>query len=162
VPWTGGSGVSVPPPPVPASGHWSIVSGDWPLQDALELGPLPGAVPCARLHVRHVLWEWGLTRAADDAELLISELVTNAVAAPQPAGQLSPSPVRLWLLADRARVLLLVWDASPAPPAPVKAGKDAESGRGLLLVDAISQRWDWYFPQRMGGKVVWAELDLNQ
>jgi hypothetical protein len=35
--------------------------------------------------------------------------------------------------------------------------EDAESGRGLLLVDAISKRWDWYFPQDgAGGKVVWA------
>jgi hypothetical protein len=31
----------------------------WPLQSFLELGALPGAVPCARLHTRHLLWEWG-------------------------------------------------------------------------------------------------------
>jgi hypothetical protein len=35
---------------------------------------------------------------------------------------------------------------------------DAESGRGLLLVETISDKWDWYFPQDTGGKVVWAEL----
>jgi anti-sigma regulatory factor (Ser/Thr protein kinase) len=113
-------------------------------------------VPCARLHVRHVLWEWGLARLAEDAELLVSELVTNAVAAPQPADEICP--VRLWLLADRTRAVILVWDSCPAPPAPVNAAEDAESGRGLLLVEAVSQRWDWYFPQRMGGKVVWALL----
>jgi anti-sigma regulatory factor (Ser/Thr protein kinase) len=138
--------------PVPPAGD--IVPGEWPFQDALELGPLPDAVPCARLHARQVLWEWGLTRLAAGAELLVSELVTNAVVALRSARQLSP--VRLWLLADRTRVLVLVWDASLRPPVPVRAGQDAVNGRGLLLVDAISQGWDWYFPQHAGGKVVWA------
>jgi anti-sigma regulatory factor (Ser/Thr protein kinase) len=142
--------------PAPPSGYRGIVPGDWPLQDTLELGSLPGAVPCARLHVRHVLWEWGITRVTENAELLVSELMTNAVAAPQPEDQISP--VRIWLLADRTRVLILVWDASPQQPVPVNADEDAESGRGLLLVEAISERWDWYFPQRTGGKVVWALL----
>jgi hypothetical protein len=50
-----------------------------PLRSYLELGALPTAVPCARLHARHVLWEWGLNRLAQDTELLVSrELVTNA------------------------------------------------------------------------------------
>jgi hypothetical protein len=64
--------------------------------------------------------------------------------------------VRLWLLADQSQVLILVWDASPRSPAPVNPGHDAENGRGLLLVDAISQGWDWYVPQHTSGKVVWA------
>jgi hypothetical protein len=51
----------------------------WPLRSYLELGALPTAVPCARLHARHLLWEWGLNGLAADAELLVSELVTNAV-----------------------------------------------------------------------------------
>jgi hypothetical protein len=34
------------------------MNDDWPLHSYLELGTLPGAVPCARLHTRHVLWEW--------------------------------------------------------------------------------------------------------
>ena len=46
---------------------------------SLELGAFPGAVPCARLHARQMLWEWRLTGLSDIAELLISELVTNAV-----------------------------------------------------------------------------------
>lgn len=153
----GNPGARVVPVPVPPSGYRGIVSGEWPFLDALELGPLPGAVPCARLHARHVLWEWGLARLAEDAELLVSELVTNAIAVPQSADRVSP--VRLWLLADQTRVLILVWDASPTPPVPVDVGQDAESGRGLFLVDAISQSWDWYFPQVTGGKVVWALVE---
>jgi anti-sigma regulatory factor (Ser/Thr protein kinase) len=130
------------------------LAGDWPFGDAIEVGPLPGAVPSARRHVRRLLLEWGLTRLAEDAELLVSELVTNAVAALRSAGQVSPA--RLWLLADRTRVLILVWDAVAKPPVPSDADRDAECGRGLQLVDAISQRWDWYLPQGAAGKVVWA------
>ncbi len=46
----------------------------WPLHSYLELGALPTAVPCARLHARHLLREWGLNGLAADAELLVSEL----------------------------------------------------------------------------------------
>ena len=46
----------------------------WPLRSYLELGALPTAVPCARLHARHLLWEWGLNGLAADTELLVSEL----------------------------------------------------------------------------------------
>ena len=53
----------------------------WPLRSYLELGALPTAVPCARLHARHLLWEWGLNGLAADTELLVSELATNAVKA---------------------------------------------------------------------------------
>jgi anti-sigma regulatory factor (Ser/Thr protein kinase) len=151
VPDAGPGGV---PLPVPPPGRRQIIFNEWPLRDAIDLGPLPGAVPCARLHSRQMLWEWGLTQLTDDTELLVSELVTNAIAVPQ-HGELV-SPVRIWLRADRARVLILVWDASPQPPVPEDAPDDAESGRGLMLVDAISARWDWYFPLDMGGKVVWA------
>jgi hypothetical protein len=44
-------------------------------------------VPCACLHVRHVLWEWGLNSLAERAELLVSELVTSAVTAAGQPGQ---------------------------------------------------------------------------
>jgi anti-sigma regulatory factor (Ser/Thr protein kinase) len=137
-------------PPLPPYEHQALICGYWPLKDALELGALPGAVPCARLHTRQVLWEWGLAHLRDNAELLISELVTNAIAADQ------TSAVRLWLHADHTRVLILVWDPSQQPPAPGIPDEDAESGRGLLLVTAVSQQWDWYFPLDTSGKVVWA------
>jgi anti-sigma regulatory factor (Ser/Thr protein kinase) len=126
---------------------------DWPLQSFLELGALPGAVPCARLHTRHVLWEWGLTVLQDDTELLVSELVTNAVHASQSLEWMFP--VRMRLLSDRAQVAIVVWDANPRPPVRANAGADDETGRGLILVDAISERWDWNATPDTGGKVVW-------
>ena len=59
----------------------------WPLQDFLELGALVSAVPCARLHARQVLWEWGIGNLGDSAELLVTELITNAVRASRETGR---------------------------------------------------------------------------
>jgi len=132
--------------------------GEWPLQDFLELGALPGAVPCARLHARQVIWEWGLTALTDSVEILVSELVTNAVHATRSLEQVSP--VRLWLMSDRARVLILVWDANPRPPVRLDTDNEAESGRGLLLVEAISDQWGSFATQETGGKAVWAVVAL--
>jgi anti-sigma regulatory factor (Ser/Thr protein kinase) len=142
------------PPLVDSQGN--DVTGRWPLRSFLELGALPGAMPCARLHTRHLLWEWQLTALADTAELLVSEIITNAIQVTQADAR--TAPVRLWLLADRARLLILVWDASPLPPVRMRTGGDAENGRGLLLVDTLSTRWD-HFPHPSGGKSVWALLD---
>lgn len=126
----------------------------WPLQDFLELGALASAVPCARLHARQVLWEWGLTSLGESAELLVTELITNAVKASR-AVTLG-SPVRLWLVSDLAQILILVWDASPQPPVRINAGGEAENGRGLILIEAISEKWGWYGRDGSDGKFVWA------
>lgn len=120
---------------------------------------LGGAVPCSRLHARQVLWEWGLTALSESTELLLSELVTNAVQVSRTMMQ--ATLVRLWLLSDRAQVVILVWDASPQPPVRMDTSDEAENGRGLLLVEVISARWGWHFPQDIGGKVVWAQALLE-
>lgn len=144
-------------PDPPAGDLGRSAAADWPLRTFLELGALPGAVPCARLHARQVLWEWALTKVSDNTELLVSEIVTNAVAASRNTGQIGV--VRLWLLSDGALVLILVWDPSLHPPVRVSTDEQAESGRGLLLVDAISLKWGWYFPLNGAtGKVTWALL----
>jgi Histidine kinase-like ATPase domain len=137
---------------------------EWELRTFLELGALPTAVPCARLHARQLLWEWHLDALADTAELIVSELVTNAVrvsvglTSSRRSGCWVPGvpPVRLWLSSDRQRVLIRVWDGSDRHPSPQHPGPDAESGRGLLLVDSLSTEWGSYPPERSSGKVVWA------
>src|SRR5208282_6845994 len=91
------AGAAVRIPPFAARQEGSPVA-QWPLHSFLELGALAGAVPCARLHARHVLWEWGLNGLAPDSELLVSELVTNAVKAT--AGH-DEAAVRLRLSGDR-------------------------------------------------------------
>ena len=104
---------------------------------------------------------------AEPAELIVSELVTNAVTASvagtrpdqgRPAGL---PVVRLRLASDGRQVLVAVWDGSPEPPVARDAGPGAVSGRGLLLVQAFSDDWGYYFPRSEGGraregKVVWA------
>ncbi|MGI8445708.1 MAG: ATP-binding protein [Streptosporangiaceae bacterium] len=129
------------------------MTGEWPLRDAIEFGPLPGAVPCARLHTRLLLAEWGLARLGEQAaELVVSELVTNAVAVSRQLPWISP--VRLWLYADSTRVLIAVWDADPRLPVRAGTGELAESGRGLLLVESLAAQWDAYPTPGYGGKVV--------
>jgi len=136
-----------------------VIPHPWPLRSHLELGALPTAVPCARLHARHLLWEWGLNGLAADAELVVSELVTNAVKAT--AGQ-QQAAIRLQLSSDNTRVLVEVWDADPQPPVPEHSpDPEEEGGRGLLLVAMLSTRWDWYLTQEPSGKVVWCELEAG-
>jgi anti-sigma regulatory factor (Ser/Thr protein kinase) len=136
----------------------------WPLRSYLQLGALPGAVPCARLHAKLVLWEWGLDRLVETSELLVSEIVTNAVrASTRPANgpggeqQVSGLPaVWLWLATNRRDVLIQVWDGNDEIPARQDRGLEAEGGRGLLLVERLSAQWGTYTPEGWSGKVVWA------
>lgn len=134
----------------------------WSLWSYLELGALPGAVPCARLHTKQVLWEWGLAPLSESAELVVSELVTNAVQAT--ADRVVPLPVRLWLLGDHRSVRIAVWDGVPRSPQPKSVSADGApdwsdvGGRGLFLVASLSQRWGWDATPEWGGKVVWAEI----
>jgi anti-sigma regulatory factor (Ser/Thr protein kinase) len=84
---------------------------------------------------------------------VVSELVTNGVRASRAMGR---DAVRMWLVSDLRQVVVFVWDASPQPPAQAAdPGADAENGRGLLLVEALSDRWG-HFGYDGGGKVVWA------
>ena len=147
-------------------GTAQVTANAWPLRSSLELGALPTAVLCARLHARHLVWEWGLDCLAESTELLVSELVTNAVKAT--AGQSGHAAVRLQLFGDSARVRIEVWDADPRPPAPNEPGEngipdlEGEGGRGLFLVAALSACWDWYLTREPTGKVVWCELEADQ
>lgn len=101
----------------------------------------------------------GLPGLSESTELVVSELVTNGVRVSSAESPLSP--VRLGLLSEGARVLVLVWDASLQPPVQMTADGDSENGRGLMLVEAFSARWHWYYPARAGGKVVWALVDAR-
>jgi anti-sigma regulatory factor (Ser/Thr protein kinase) len=135
------------------------MAGQWPLETFLELGALPTAVGCARWHTRLVLAEWGLAALSERAELLVSELATNAVKASQSPDWLFP--IRLWLRCDGTRVMILLWDISPRPPQRVEADADAEGGRGLLLAETLSEKTDWYPHRELGGKAVWCLLAGN-
>ena len=126
---------------------------DWPFMSHLELGALDSAVPCARLHARQVVREWGLPDLADTAELLVPELMTNAICAS--ARSFSPA-VALWLFSDGWCVVIQVGDGSRDMPLRRDADADSESGRGLLLVESLSRDWGAY--RWADGKVVWARI----
>jgi len=117
-----------------------------------EAAAQPASVPPLRLHARKVLHGWGLAALADTAELLVSELVTNAIRASQQAGL---AVIRLLLMPAGAGVRIQVWDSAPGQPAwQQDQPADAESGRGLLLVELLSDRSGTYRAAG-GGKVVW-------
>lgn len=133
----------------------------FPARTSLQLGAFPSAVPCARLHARQVLWEWGLDAITETAELLVSELVTNGVKAAQATDH--KPPVQLRLSGNRACLLIEIWDGNTQPPVPRELENDAsaleaQGGRGLFLVEALSERWGWYPTRNPEGKVTWCEI----
>ncbi|MET8897643.1 ATP-binding protein [Streptomyces albogriseolus] len=112
----------------------------------------PSAVRAARGAVREQLHRWELGGVADLAELLVSELVTNAL-----RHATGPVGVRLTRPEGRTGVLLLeVSDPVPEPPQQRVARPDDEGGRGLQLLAHSCRRWG----HRSGshGKTVWCEL----
>jgi anti-sigma regulatory factor (Ser/Thr protein kinase) len=128
-----------------------------PTQTHLALAALPSAVPCARGHVRLVAAEWDLAELADTAELLASELVSNAVQASGRLNTAGPPVVRLWVTSDGESLVIRVWDASDDMPVRQEAGPGDDSGRGLMIIDALSVDWGSYRDPD-GGKTVWATI----
>ena len=147
------------PTAIPPSHHGHDLK-HWPLRDTLILGVLAGAVPAARIHLRQLLSGWGQAELSPDAGVVVSELVTNSIAASAELG-LAAAPVLVWLGSDWHCLLLAVADASPRPPVRLNLGPDAEGGRGLALVEAFSSRWGWHQVGVTGlTKVTWAEWHL--
>jgi len=136
-------------------------SQPWPVHSHLSFAALPLAVSCARLHVRWVCLEWGLRSIAETAELLASELMTNAIqesARLKTRADLAIVPVvNLWLVSDGISLVIHVWDASDDMPARKDFTADDEGGRGLMLVDSLGKEWGAY-RKAEGGKVVWVMI----
>ena len=110
------------------------------------------AVRTARDYLRDTLAAWNLTAAADTAELVVSELVTNALLH-------TGSGPALTLRHDTADAVLSVGveDSSTHHPQPRDAADEATGGRGLQIVQLVARRW-WVTPNGEG-KTVWADLD---
>jgi anti-sigma regulatory factor (Ser/Thr protein kinase) len=142
---------------------------DWPLTSDLgPLGALPTAPRLARGFIGVVLNGWGLTALIETTELVVSELTTNVVQAVTGSdgsliydaeGKLPLLWVRL--SSDRSRLMIEVWDTLPATlgaPAMRHPDEDEESGRGLELIEALSDDWSWEAVPGWHGKRVWAIL----
>ena len=104
---------------------------------------------------------------AGTAELLVSELVTNAVRfAGNPTRTLryseraNASLISLSIRHFREGLLIEVYDTDTNPPIRYQADEYAESGRGLMLVEALSKEWSYFFPPG-GGKVVYCFLEIR-
>ncbi|NEC63268.1 SpoIIE family protein phosphatase [Streptomyces sp. SID9727] len=144
-------------------------SGDDVALLVLRRSPDPGSPRAPRLHqyihqadpeglseartiVRQALTDWDLAELADDAELVTGELLVNVLLHTEGGAVLTlevlPEPVR--------RVRLSVQDRSSAWPRRRSPGETATSGRGLLLLDAVSTRWG--IEPRGEGKAVWCEI----
>lgn len=114
------------------------------------LAPEPESVARARDLVRKTLGSWGLAGLVDVTELLVSELVTNAL-------RHAEGPIRLRLVRDRT-LFCEVFDLAQALPLLRHASSTDESGRGLHLVSQLAKRWG---SRRTGaGKIVWFEQSL--
>ncbi|MFG2932277.1 SpoIIE family protein phosphatase [Streptomyces achromogenes] len=113
-----------------------------------ELDHEPTVVSRARRYVEEQLSAWELEEAAFTTELIVSELVTNAIRYGRP-------PVRLRLLRPDSRLICEVYDASGSTPHMRRARIYDEGGRGLLLVAQLAERWGTRHERT--GKTVWAE-----
>src|SRR5262245_28965659 len=113
-----------------------------------DLAAMPRAPSLARRHAQAVLGAWKVSpHAMETAILMVSELVTNACAAvARTQARTSPRPsaagaIGLTLRYQPGRIVIEVCDRDPDPPVVTEAGPDAESGRGLTLVQALSKEW---------------------
>ncbi|MEU2711303.1 ATP-binding protein [Streptomyces sp. NPDC007205] len=122
---------------------------------AFDLPAQPAAVGTARRVVQDLLTAWDLPGdLRDDAVLVTSELVTNALV--HTAGQ--RISCRLHGTAARIRIEVEDWEGGPALPVVRRPGPDDQHGRGLLLVGALSLDWGVTPLSGRPARVVWAEL----
>jgi anti-sigma regulatory factor (Ser/Thr protein kinase) len=102
--------------------------------------------------------DWHLDALTDDVDLVVSELVTNALLHARVDGSSSGAPIRLEVLRNADSLVCRVADNCAAAPAQGSAGESAENGRGLFLVDVLSTQWGWF--SGPSGKIVWARFDV--
>ena len=150
----------VPPAPPPTSGKHGTAR--------CSLRPEPGAVKVARDFTRATLEQWradGLfddATVVDDAAVVMSELVTNAVRYGLRAGLARSAPdarIELVLIRRTGCLVCVIIDPNPGPPMLMEADCVAETGRGLGVVENLSNQWGWT-PLSTDRKAVWAALAL--
>jgi len=122
---------------------------------ALALPGIPGSVPVARRHVRDALGLHGMGEFAQDAAIITSELVANAVQHACGNGAATIG-VTLTRAANPAAVTVVVSDSCTQGPVRRETPAGGEQGRGLQIVEALSARWGWR--REDGGKAVFAVL----
>jgi anti-sigma regulatory factor (Ser/Thr protein kinase) len=126
------------------------------------LRPASTSSRTAREFATSTLTSWGLDELVDDAVVIISELVTNAVrhGVPPYAAAAGGTPIKLSLVRQGRFLVLIVSDPSDASPQVRPADDVCENGRGLHVIEALSRVWGWT-PLPDTGKAVWAALPMR-
>jgi anti-sigma regulatory factor (Ser/Thr protein kinase) len=127
-------------------------TGQAGLVHRMELPPTAETVAVARNGTRESLQSCGLSHLAENAVLLVSELVTNAVRHARGDG----SPLELLVIQSGTVLRIEILDTDPRPPTPRTPGALDGSGFGFVLVQAIAD--DWGVSQTSTGKAVWIEF----
>lgn len=133
----------------------------------IDLAAMPSASFWARRHVQATLKQWEINgEFVDTAELLASELVTNAVRFAADASGLWPQPnpgrvayVSMTLRHIPGLLVIEVSDQNMNVPEVRECDFESEGGRGLMLVQALSKEWSYYFP-RVGWKTVYCVITV--
>jgi len=117
----------------------------------------------ARGYVQATLAGWCLGESSDIAELITSELVSNAVAASASVLGGMGLVIRVCLITDGDVLTIEVWDQAPGIPVLLEADRFAESGRGLGIIDALTGgAWGCRLAISQPGKCVWADIRLRE
>jgi anti-sigma regulatory factor (Ser/Thr protein kinase) len=127
-------------------------TGQAGLVHRMELPSIAESVAAARNGTREILESCGLSHLVENAVLLVSELVTNAVRHAHGDG----SPLELLVIHSRTALRIEILDPDPRPPTPRAPGALDGSGFGFVLVEAIAD--DWGVSQTSTGKAVWIEF----
>lgn len=118
------------------------------------------SVTAARLFALRIMHQWGVTDRSEDVAAVVSELLTNALrhSLPEgPPGAAAPcDPIRLGLLHHGPCLLCAVADPSTLNPVPRQPEWQDEGGRGLQVIESLSDRWGFCPAPEGQGKVVWA------
>ncbi|QUW84532.1 ATP-binding protein [Streptomyces mirabilis] len=138
-----------------AGGRTDNIAGQGPLgrrrgDHRVERGSRGVARSPARALADRQLTSWGLSELAFTTELIVSELVTNAI-------RYAPGTIQVRLIRDRA-LICEVTDGSSAAPHLRHPRTTDEGGRGLLLVAQLTDRWGTRHTRR--GKTIWTEQPL--
>jgi anti-sigma regulatory factor (Ser/Thr protein kinase) len=121
----------------------------------------PYAARTAREFTSTALRTWGLEHLIDDTGVVVSELVTNAVrhCTRSPVHPRTAPDIRVILCQTELSVLCAVTDPSDQGPCLREPDYEAEGGRGLQVVQGVSEMWGWA-PLETRGKAVWAAFAL--
>ncbi|MGW1076895.1 ATP-binding protein [Streptomyces sp. NPDC002537] len=126
-----------------------LATADW--WYTLRIPAQPWMIGVVRGSLRHALQRHGRPDLADNACLLVTELVTNGVVH-------TKSPVTVDLSCRSRTLRVDVHDTSPEVPVRLGAGREDESGRGIGLVDSCARSWGVRPAAQGTGKAVWFTL----